>query len=162
MSEIIIREYSPVDSSAVERCIFELQEDEYKRRPHYWASPTQEVAKTYLNYTLDAVKKEENSKKIIVGVMDEVIIGWVVVHITPDDTPDVALKKYGYVSELTVLRKFQKKGAGAALMAKAEEFIKSQGLEWMELNVSTGNQALDFYHKLGYKENSIRLEKRLI
>lgn len=161
MSETIIREYLPEDRLAVEKCVFELQEDEYHRRPHYWAFPTEEVVRTYLDYTLEVVKKEENSKKIFVAVIDSMTVGWVVAHITTDDTPDVALKRYGYVSELTVLREYQKRGIGVALMSKVEEFVKSQGLDWMELNVSAGNKALDFYHKLGYKDDSVRMEKKL-
>jgi ribosomal protein S18 acetylase RimI-like enzyme len=158
--KITIREYSPKDKAAVEKCILELQEDENSHRNHYWAEPTQELASAYLDYTINSVKNLPDAK-IFVGVFDEATAGWMVVSVATEDGPDVKLKKYGYISELAVQREFHNKGIGSALMAKGEDLIKSLGLEWMELNVSPQNPALNFYRKSGYEEVSVRMEKKI-
>jgi ribosomal protein S18 acetylase RimI-like enzyme len=162
MSEVLVREYEEKDRPAILKCVFELQSDEHERFPHQWVEATEALASTYLDYTLDSVKKEGEDAKIFVGEIDGVVVGWIVVSIGTDDGPDVALKRYGYISEVAVLREYQGRGVGKALMAKAEEFIKSKGLEWIKLSVSRGNRASDFYLKSGYKERSVRMEKKLI
>ncbi len=160
MEEIFVREYLPEDRKQVEKCIFELQADEYEKFPYFWAQPSETLANTYLDHTLKSIEGRGEAK-IYVATVDDKAVGWVVVSVATEDGPDVALKQYGYVSEIAVLREFQGKGIGQVLMNRVEEFIKSKGLEWMELNVSEGNKALDFYLKLGYKTKSVRMNKRL-
>lgn len=160
MSKILVREYQPGDREAVERYIFELQEDEYVRRPHFWSNP-EKVRGVYLDNVFKSI--DSNNSKIFVAVLEDKTVGWMIVRVVTEDehSPDIALKSYGYIPELTVLREYKGRGVGKALLKEAEEFIKSKGLEWIELDVSEGNSALEFYLKSGYKVKSIRLEKKL-
>jgi len=160
MPEIIIREYTPEDQAGILKCIFELQTDEHERSPHYWAKPTETLARNYLEHTLKTIGGRDDVK-IFVGLIGDEFAGWIVVCVATEDGPDVVLKKYGYVSEAAVLKEFHGRGVGESLMHQAEEFVKSMGLDWMELNVSEGNKALGFYSKLGYKVKSLRMEKKL-
>lgn len=160
MSEITIREFQPEDRAVVEQCIMELQEDEHERRPYFWLPASPEIAKTLLDEFVNKLR-EDAEIKIYVGVLDGKVAGWILVKTVDPQSPDVALKKYGYINELGVLREYQKRGIGLALMNKAEEFIKSLDLEWMGLNTNPQNPALGFYKNLGYTEGSIRMEKKL-
>ncbi len=159
MPQVTIREYTFQDREAVEKCSFELQEDEYVREPHYWGKP-KEIVAPYIDYVLRTVNKSDG--KIFVVENGDIIVGFVVVMISEkEDSPAVSLERFGYVMDLAVLREYQGKGLGHALMSKAEEYIKTKGLEWMQLDVTKNNSALDFYLKSGYREKSIRLEKKL-
>ncbi|MCR4279471.1 MAG: GNAT family N-acetyltransferase [Candidatus Zambryskibacteria bacterium] len=160
MPEVIVREYLPEDRAQIEKCIFELQEDEFARRPHFWSNP-EEVRGVYMDSVLKSI--DSNNSKIFVGLIEGTVVAWMVVRAITEDaqSPNIALKSYGYIPELAVLREYKGRGVGKALMNKAEEFIKSKGLEWIELDVSEGNGALDFYSKSGYKPKSIRMEKKL-
>ena len=159
MTPVLVREYKSEDREAVERCFFELQEDEYNREPHYWGKP-QDVAHPYVDYVLKTIDKSDG--KIFVIEEEGLVAGLVVVLISEkEDSPAVSLEQFGYVMDLVVLRKYQGKGLGSALMSRAEEYIKDKGLKWMQLDVSKGNPALDFYLRAGYKEKSTRLEKKL-
>jgi len=159
MTEILIREYVSEDRLAVEKCIFELQEDSYKAQPHFWAKP-EGVLGLYLEKVLESKDKKEG--KIFVGVLEGKTVGWAVVGIVNlDNAPDIVLKRYGYIPELSVMRDFHGRGVGRALLDKAEEYLRSKGITWIQLDVNKGNSALEFYKKCGYQERSIKLEKKL-
>lgn len=159
MTKITVREYAPKDRLSVERCSLELQEDEYIREPHYWGKP-EEVVAPYIDYVLKEINKSDG--KIFVAETDGIIAGFSVVMISEkEDSPAVSLERFGYIMDLAVLREHKGKGLGKALMANAEEFVRSRGLEWMQLDVTKNNPALDFYLKYGYQKKSIRLEKNL-
>lgn len=160
MSEIKVREYLPEDREQIERCIFELQEDEFRCRPYFWSNP-ESVKGVYFDNVLKTINHANS--KIYVGELEGRVVGWMIVRAIEEDeySPDIALKKYGYIPELAVLREYKGKGVGKALLIKAEEFVKSRSLEWIELDVSEGNHAVDFYVKLGFKIKSFRMNKHL-
>jgi ribosomal protein S18 acetylase RimI-like enzyme len=158
MSEIVIREYLSEDRPAVEQCTFELQEDEKGRQPHVWKD-AQEIKSIYFDYAIKTAAESEG--KIFVAEMDGKVIGYIVVLVNKDESPALSLIKYGYVMDLAVLREYHGRGVGKALMAHAEEYIRSKGLEWMHLDVTISNPAHDFYLKSGYRDKDIRMEKKL-
>lgn len=159
MSEIKVREYQPEDAPAVEQCLLELQEDSRKLEPHFWTAP-ENIKGVYLPALIREMAEE--SGKIFVLEAEGRVRGMVAVDVAgKGNSPDIAIKEYGHVVELAVLREEKGKGYGAKLLKKAEDFIKSQGIEWMQLNVIKGNTAVDFYKKAGYRERSIRMEKKL-
>lgn len=158
MSQITVRECLPEDRSAFEQCTFELQEDEKVRQSHVWKDP-QEIKDVYFEHVVKTAKESEG--KIYVGEKDGKVVGYIVVITNEDGSPALLLKKYGYVMDFVVLREYQGQGVGRALMAQAEEYIRSKGLEWMHLDVTVGNPAHDFYIKSGYRDKDIRMEKKL-
>ena len=157
--QVIIREYTPEDRLAIEKCAFELQEDEKSRQPHIWKNPEEQFSRDYYEYVTKSVKEYEG--KIFVAEIDGEVAGHVVVILNKDESPAYLLQKYGYILDLVVLREYQRRGIGNRLMVKAEEFVRSLGLEWMQLDVSTGNPAHDFYTNSGYREKDVRMEKKL-
>ena len=55
------------------------------------------------------------------------------------------------IHKLYVLPEKQTKGVGKALLFKAFEFAKAQGMSTVYLNVNRYNKAVDFYQKMGMK-----------
>ena len=143
----------------VEECLLELQEDSHKLEPHFWSKP-EEIKGIYIDSLVKEVAEEEGS--IFVCQADGKVVGMAAVTVSGrDNSPDVAIKEYGHIIELAVLREYKGRGYGSALLAKAEEFIREKGIDWMQFNVLKGNSAVDFYKKAGYRERSVRMEKKL-
>lgn len=67
-----------------------------------------------------------------------------------------------WVYDLSVRPEWWGKGVGRALMAAAEEFTLSLGLEWLGLGVTASNaRAVGFYEEIGYRPERIQMAKRL-
>jgi ribosomal protein S18 acetylase RimI-like enzyme len=161
MEKVSIREYTPADREIVEKCIFELQEEEVIRQPEYWQTPEKALEDKYLDYLLKLVSSSNG--KLLVAEIDSTVVGYVAVAIEDgkDSSPCIKIKRIGYIPDFVVLREYQKQGIGKKLLDAAEQYIKSQGCEYVSLDVTTGNSAIDFYKKLGYKEYSTNLKKKI-
>ncbi len=140
----------------IEKLISQFHESERIFTPHFWV--TGDISKPYFDYL---VKKIEAGKgKIFVAESDGAVVGYMAVRIEEDDSPRGAIKKNGYISNIVIFEEHQGKGLGEALLKKAEEFTKENGAQHIALDVQIGNRALDFYHKHGYQERSIWLDKK--
>lgn len=67
--------------------------------------------------------------------------------------PIFRLKKTGFIGEMFVGEKYQRKGAGTALLKAAFEWFKSKGMSRVELTFLPGNEkASSFWiKKTGFK-----------
>lgn len=161
---ITIREFKPGDKEAIERCIFELQEEEYARQPEYWQEPFKALADNYFEYLIKWMK-DSNGTLFVAEIKGEVA-GYVAIAIdegkdSNPSSPCIAMKKMGYIPDIVVLRKYHRQGVGKELLNKAKEYTKEKGCEYISLDVTTGNPALDFYKHLGYREYSTNLKKKI-
>ena len=155
---MIIREYKPEDRGSVEKCILQLNQEEYNRRPEYWADPETSIV-AYVEYLLKDADK--NQGKVFVSEIEGSIIGCINVVIHTDDSPDVKIKEWAYVTDAVVLEEYRNQGIGEQLFKAAENYTRECGMEWISLNVSLGNPALSFYEKHGYTQRMIKLDKKL-
>ena len=70
--------------------------------------------------------------------------------------------KFVVVEELSVTERFRRKGVAKALMAAAEEWARSRGVQHMQLSVWEKNTvAIALYESLDYKPKLIRYYKDL-
>jgi|SRR3989344_8936585 len=139
---MIVREYKPEDKEAIERCIFELQEEEYERQPEYWEKPFKALGENYFEYLLKWMKDGDGT--LFVAEIEGEVAGYVAIAIdegkeSSPSSPCIAMKRMGYIPDLVVLKKYHN----------------------ISLDVTTGNSALDFYYKHGYKDYSRNLKKKL-
>ena len=71
-------------------------------------------------------------------------------------------EKYGYIDAIYVKEEERGKGMGRELLKMAEEFLASQGIKWVELDIYERNvQSVGFYEKMGFKILSRRMRKHL-
>ena len=154
---MIIREHKPEDREAIEKCIAEFNKEECVYTPHFWVD--YDVSKTYFDYLNKKIS--EGNGKIFVAVEEGNIVGYVAVKMEVEDSPRNVIKKYGYISNVMILKEHRGKGFGEALVKKAEEFTKGNGSNNIALDVQIGNLAINLYHKLGYKERSMWMEKEI-
>src|SRR3989344_1181829 len=159
---MIIREYKSEDREAVEKCIFELQEEENKLNPDYWTTP-EEATPKYLAYLLPKIEKKEG--RLYVAEVDGAVKGFIAVVVNndtyEDNGPCIKLRKSLYVTDLIILKSDQKRGIGWELLKVVEEYGRKIGIEYIGLHVSKGNSALEFYLKNDYLERHISMDKKL-
>ncbi len=140
------------------KCYIELQTVEHNHLPNFYADPESSVD-AYLEYLFNSI--EVNSGKIYVADMDGEITGFVGVTLGEDDDPCVMIHKFVYVTDLVVLEKYRKRGIGEQLIQAAEKYGKENGEEYISLHVTKGNPSFNFYQKLGFKEYTTSLKKKL-
>lgn len=159
---MIIREYKPEDREAVEKCVFQLQKEEYKLNPDYWATP-EEATPKYLAYLLLNIEKKEG--RLYVAEVEGVVKGFISVLVNndtyEDNGPCIKLRRYAYVTDLIVLKSDQKRNIGRELLKAAEEYGRKIGTKYISLHVSKDNSAVEFYQKNGYLERHISMDKKL-
>lgn len=68
----------------------------------------------------------------------------------------------GYVADVAVIEEAEGRGVGKALMAAAEQWATAQEFELLTLHVFAQNhRGLEFYKKLGYQPEVVKLVKPL-
>lgn len=71
-------------------------------------------------------------------------------------------RRHGHIADIVVAEDQEGRGVATALMAKAEEWCRAQGYDWLSLSVFEQNaRAQRLYHKLGFERDVIRLLKPL-
>ncbi|MFX1355971.1 MAG: GNAT family N-acetyltransferase [Promethearchaeota archaeon] len=107
----------------------------------------------HLNYE-SFIKELLNSSEatIFVAQEDDKILGFVLVKI--DLYPPVYLyEKYGAIYDLVVKSTYRRRGIGTRLLDRSIEWVYSQGLDRIELNVASKNEkANSFYFKNGFQD----------
>lgn len=67
-----------------------------------------------------------------------------------------------WIFDLSVKPEFRRKGIARALHAKAEQWVRAQGLPWLGLQVMAHNQAAaGLYASLGYQPRAISMKKKV-
>jgi len=96
-------------------------------------------------------------KELWVAVLDEKIVGFILVGVTSSN------KRIVYISEIWVAENYSGKGVGKSLMVFIEGYYKKKGVERIRLTSYNKSKAFGFYKKLNYKMSKkvTSLEKRL-
>ena len=91
--------------------------------------------------------------------MDGAVVGFIHVRSLEDY---YRRRTHGHVADLVVADGHEGQGIATALLARAEEWSRAQGYDWMTLGVFEQNvRAERLYQKLGYRRDVIRLLKPL-
>lgn len=113
---------------------------------------------------LEVIQKMMKDVKAIVlkAVYDGKVCGFACLYLQDTPRKGFVHSKIGYIYNFGVDGAYQKRGIGAMLLEKAEDFLREKGAETVELNVFLFNQrALAFYKKYGYQALDVNLQKIL-
>jgi len=70
--------------------------------------------------------------------------------------------KAGFVEDIIILPNYQEKGIGRLLLKNSEEWLKSKGIQSVELHVWESNKnAIQFYEAIGFKSIQRKMKKSL-
>ena len=113
---------------------------------------------------LEVIQKMMKDAKAIVlkAVYDGKVCGFACLYLQDTPRKGFVHSKIGYIYNFGVDEAYQRRGIGAMLLEKAEDFLWEKGAETVELNVFLFNQrALAFYKKYGYQALDVNLQKIL-
>ena len=78
------------------------------------------------------------------------------------DKLDYACPKKGIIAELIVAKNSRKDGVGTKLLSKMEEYFKTIGCEYIQIDVFAYNEnAKKFYYNKGYDDRMITVFKKI-
>ena len=112
------------------------------------AEPTIEKAKQLVESLL---KKGSN---YLISTENDVITGWILIGGSKDQFSD---KKLGFIYELFVIEECRGKGISKQLISTGIEQLKQEGYSEIRLSVFDGNQAIQIYESLGFKNRTISM-----
>ncbi len=126
--------------------------------PPPWRDPTAMVA-TDLAVMAEAIRSTAEDPAVFVADVEGVIAGFIHVCSLEDY---YRRRKHGHVADIVVAEDSQGRGIATALLARAEDWSRAQGYDWMSLGVFEQNiRAEQLYEKLGFRRDVIRLLKPL-
>ncbi len=103
---------------------------------------------------LDLEEVNENNGKCYLAIENTKVIGLIMGYVRKYDEYDYLdykCPKCGEISELIVSKTARSKGIGQKLIQKIEEYFKSIGCEYINVDVFAYNKnAINFYEKNGY------------
>ena len=114
---------------------------------------------------LDLNEVKENNGKCYLYIESNKVVGLIMGIISPYDKYDYLdykCPKRGEITELIVSNKIRSKGIGQQLMKKMEEYFKTQGCEYIKIEVFGYNDnALKFYFKQNYHARMLDIIKKI-
>jgi ribonuclease HI len=155
---ISVRRAAHEDYAAIIEIIEELE------KQHVEAVPEMFRTMSYAEQVADLDSILADGKLVLlVAERGGTIMGYL--HLALYDEPargGVRARRYIKVRDLAVAKRYQRSGAGSALMAAAERLARSQNADTLELMVWEFNRgAFAFYQKMGYSTASRIMWKRL-
>jgi len=119
--------------------------------------------------TLDSVEKwtsyistqiAENAVRIFVAESEAVIVGYIVAMVE-SYPPIITIKNYGFIQEIAVTEKYRRRGIAHLLFETAEEWLRSVGLQRIELKIDVANElSRSFWKKEGFERHTETLIKK--
>ena len=114
---------------------------------------------------LDLEEVKKYNGKCYLYIEDNRVVGLIMGTIPPYeeyDYLDYKCPKRGEITELIVSNKIRSKGIGQQLMKKMEEYFKTQGCEYIKIEVFGYNDnALKFYFKQNYHARMVDMIKKI-
>jgi len=126
--------------------------------PPPWRAPAQ-MTPTDLDVISQALASSGDDPAIYVAEREGRIVGFI--HLTSLEDY-YRRRKQGHIGDIVVAEGEEGQGIASALMAKAEEWCRAQGYDWLSLSVFEQNERAErLYRKLGFQRDIIRLLKPL-
>lgn len=154
----MIRPAQQKDIAQIGELYYELFDQMQKYEPEYMKSshPDQEF--------LQSIIGQENNFVAFVYETDSEINGFVIAQMQDSPKDDCFVpQKCVYLMDIIVAPHKRGQGVGRALMQEIEKWAKEKGVDYLELNVLTTNEAaIQLYTKEGYTSFSKSMRKRIV
>ena len=152
---MLIRRACDADTSAILALVPRLAES---FTPPPWREPEVMTA-TDRDVIAEALSSGTDDPVVYVAESDGTIIGFVHLRSLEDY---YRRRKHGHVADIVVAEGQEGQGIATSLLAKAEEWCRGQGYDWLSLGVFEQNERAErLYRRLGFQRDVIRLLKPL-
>ena len=153
---MLMRRAGPADTDAILALVPRLS---FSFTPPPWREPEAMTA-TDADVVAEALRSTADDPTVFVADIDQVVAGFVHVRSLEDY---YRRRKHGHVADLVVAPAYEGQGIATALLARAEEWARALGYDWITLGVFEQNErAKQLYHRQGFRRDVIRLLKPLI
>ncbi len=153
---MLIRRASLTDTDAILALVPRLS---FSFAPPPWRDPAA-MAVTDRDVVAEAIRSTTDDPTVFVAEADGAVAGFVHVRSLEDY---YRRRKHGHVADLVVAPAFEGRGIATALLARAEEWTRALGYDWITLGVFEQNvRAEQLYRRQGFRRDVIRLLKPLI
>ena len=126
--------------------------------PPPWRKPAA-MTPTDLDVISQALASQSEDPVIYVAETEGRVVGFI--HLTSLEDY-YRRRRHGHIGDIVVAEGEEGRGIATALMAKAEEWCRAQGYDWLSLSVFEQNERAErLYRKLGFRRDVIRLLKPL-
>lgn len=126
--------------------------------PPPWREPAA-MTPTDLDAISKALQSQSDDPAIYVAEREGRVVGFI--HLTSLEDY-YRRRRHGHIGDIVVAEGEEGRGIATALMAKAEEWCRAQGYDWLSLSVFEQNERAErLYRKLGFRRDVIRLLKPL-
>lgn len=157
-----IRVFLKKDSKELSRLLKEFlsyTRKYYSKRVLEFDNYTNSRKISYIKEILNNFKNQKHSR-FLIAEEESKIVGYIMGVV--DKNPDKVMKKSGHIKSFFVSEKSREKGVGKKLYLSLVDWFKKQKCDHLELDVFDGNEkTISMYKKWGFKENLIKLKKRL-
>jgi GNAT superfamily N-acetyltransferase len=151
----VIRRAREVDRSAVLALVPRLVTG---FTPPPWREPAA-MTPTDLDVSEKALDSKSEDPVIHVAEKEGAVIGFIHLMSLEDY---YRRRRHGHVGDIVVAEGQEGQGIATALLARAEEWCRAQGYDWLSLSVFEQNERAErLYRKLGFQRDVIRLLKPL-
>lgn len=144
MAKVLLAEKN--DAADIARLSYEVGRMHDTAMPAYFMPSTEEE---HLRIIAEMLKSDTTI--IFKAVCDERICGFLCLYVPKKERKGFVYSKTGVLLNMGVDSAYRGQGIGTALIKKAEEYLKEQGISALELGVYVFNEsACQFYEKLGF------------
>lgn len=120
--------------------------------------PLDGVGEAVRQWVEESIASAGDEHGVFVARVDGTVVGMVAVSEQEHWSGQVD----AYVGELMTDEHVEGHGVGRALLARAEEWARDRGLDRITLETGAANRrARDFYRRLGYRDEEVRLTRVL-
>ena len=149
MDQVIIRRPTIKDLAALFALWKEQTVFHYELDPAYYTPSAADEDKEFEKYFTNALATSD--PYFFVAEVQGILVGFITYKKGVANYFDTTIQEYGWVLELFIDSEYRNHGVGAKLMEEAAKFFKSEGLQYVKVEVSSHNtNATQFYQKNGF------------
>jgi len=158
-----IREFDILDKESIKELLVELQEYIIEIDKYNLNIISTKYRDMYFDFMLQDCISQNG--KIFVAIEDKNIVGFICGFVETNDERDkldYLCPKKGIIAELIVSKFSRSKGMGGLLLTTMEDYFKSIGCEYIQIDVFAYNEtAKKFYYKNNYEDRLVTLFKKI-
>lgn len=148
MSEVKIEIATINDVPAIAELLYQTAKTREDTYPDYFKPSSVQAQASLVQKAI-----EGDHSHIFKAVLDNIIIGYLVLNIWDRSKEYFVYSELGYIGSLGVDEKYRHQGIGTKLIHEAESWCKEHNIGAIELDVFAFNgSAEQLYARLGYKE----------
>lgn len=160
MDQVVVRRPTLKDLQALFKLWKQQTDFHYELDPVYYSSSAPDEDKQFEKYFTNALLT--NDPYFFLAEVEGIGVGFITYKKGKASYFDTVIQEYGWVLELFIHPEYRNHGIGTRLMEEVAKFFKSEGLQYVKVEVSTHNtNALQFYKKNGFISHVDMMYKKL-